>query len=278
MAISVIIPVYNCAEWLSGCLDSVLQFDIVAEVIVIDDGSTDASSDIIKSYERDDGRIQAYTHDERANLGRSASRNLGIKKATQDWIAFLDADDYYLPNRFDGIELGTNADGYYGVIRTNYEHSIGNRYFPQKQTGIMSRVAPNELYTFLTNRSDQYFSLISFLVKKSAIETVGGFDESLEVGEDTDLIWRLAATFRLKPIFGYDPIAVRRIHENNSHHQLINKAAFYKKWIDSPPHPVSYKTKKRLISTYLDYSIAHRKRSWLQKKILTYWWLLLRTS
>lgn len=92
--ISIIIPVYNGEEYLEQCIHSVLSqtFDEM-EILCIDDGSTDRSSEIIRRCQAEDGRIYLY---HQKNQGAGAARNLGIQLAKGKYIAFLDADDYYL--------------------------------------------------------------------------------------------------------------------------------------------------------------------------------------
>ena len=276
--ISVVIPTYNSAQWIKECIESALQFDEVGQVIIVDDGSTDNTGSLIEQLSQRDGRIEIYTHPNQANLGRSASRNLGIQRANQEWIAFLDADDYYLPNRFDTIDLHGTADGYYGFIQTKYEGKDLQNSFPQEITGISDQVLPRELFIFLTDQTEQYFSIISLIVKKTALEQIGGYDENLQVGEDTDLIWRLAYSCILESVQHQLPIAMRRIHGQNTHQQYSLKSKFYKKWIDQTDIRLSSAARKRLIATYLSYAPEYSKRSWITKKLLSYWWLFSKAS
>ena len=89
--VSIIIPIYNTAERLPGCLDSVLgQTHQNLEIILVDDGSTDDSPAIIQTYAQKDSRIKVITQ---KNQGQSAARNRGLKQATGDFISFLDSDD-----------------------------------------------------------------------------------------------------------------------------------------------------------------------------------------
>lgn len=90
MTLSIVIPVYNTEKYLRKCLDSVI--DSGAEVICVDDGSTDSSLDILKEYE---GKITLFSQE---NKGVGAARNKGIEKAGGEYIAFLDSDDYYAEN------------------------------------------------------------------------------------------------------------------------------------------------------------------------------------
>jgi len=89
MRISVIIPVYNAADYLDRCLDSLMGED--AEVIVVDDGSTDSTSEILQEYSRRHGPIKIISQNHK---GVSAARNAGLAACHGDWIVFVDADDY----------------------------------------------------------------------------------------------------------------------------------------------------------------------------------------
>lgn len=102
MKISVVIPVFNVAGWLSECLDSVLksvgklETNWSAEIICVDDGSSDGSSEILGDYTRRveaEGRRVRFISIRQANAGVSVARNRGIEVATGEWIAFVDGDD-----------------------------------------------------------------------------------------------------------------------------------------------------------------------------------------
>lgn len=89
--ISVIIPIYNVEQYLPQCLDSVLGNSYrELEVICVDDGSTDGSGKIIDQYARGDTRVRAY---HKPNGGVSSARNLGLEKASGEWVCFIDSDD-----------------------------------------------------------------------------------------------------------------------------------------------------------------------------------------
>lgn len=90
--ISVIVPVYNVEKYLSRCIESILaQTFTDFELLLIDDGSKDASSKICDEFAKTDARIKVF-HTE--NRGVSTARNLGIKEASADWICFVDSDDW----------------------------------------------------------------------------------------------------------------------------------------------------------------------------------------
>lgn len=93
--VSIIVPVYNTADFLPPCIDSVLaQRYPDFELLLIDDGSQDCSGAICDAYQQRDARIRVYHF---PNRGSSAARNAGLELSTGDYIAFLDSDDYLQP-------------------------------------------------------------------------------------------------------------------------------------------------------------------------------------
>lgn len=102
--ISLIVPVFNCEKYLDRCIESIIgQVFSDFEVILIDDGSTDKSSQICDDYQKRDGRFRTIHQD---NRGQAAARNLGVRLATAEWITFIDADDIIHPQF---LELLYNA-------------------------------------------------------------------------------------------------------------------------------------------------------------------------
>ncbi|MFZ9033203.1 MAG: glycosyltransferase family 2 protein, partial [Anaerohalosphaeraceae bacterium] len=96
LKISAVIPAYNAEKYIARSINSVLnQTCPVDEIIVVDDGSTDSTAEVIKSY---GGKVR-YIHQQ--NAGVSAARNTGIQAATCEWVAFLDADDEWLPEKIE---------------------------------------------------------------------------------------------------------------------------------------------------------------------------------
>lgn len=115
---SIIVPVYNVADYLRFCLDSIAMQDYEAwEAILIDDGSTDGSSEICDEYAEKDVRFKVF---HQVNSGVSATRNVGLKNATGQWIWFVDGDDYILPGalaRLNNIIQSNDCDTiFFGVI------------------------------------------------------------------------------------------------------------------------------------------------------------------
>ena len=97
--ISVIIPVYNVEKYVASSIDSVLRQEVTNfEILLVDDGSTDGSASICDDYATRDSRIRVI---HKSNGGVSSARNMGLDNARGEWIAFLDADDWFAPDTFE---------------------------------------------------------------------------------------------------------------------------------------------------------------------------------
>lgn len=142
--ISVIIPVYNIAKYLPRCLDSVIaQTYKNLEIILVDDGSTDNSRDVIEEYAKKDSRIVKIF---KKNSGVSDTRNKGIDAATGDYIGFVDGDDYIEPEMYElllGNALKYDADishcGYQMVFPSHidYYYNTGDIIIQDNKKGII---------------------------------------------------------------------------------------------------------------------------------------------
>lgn len=121
--ISVIVPVYNVAAYLPQCLDSILAQDYVdLEIILIDDGSTDASGGICDRYAQKDRRIRVI---HQKNGGAAAAKNAGLRIATGEYLAFADSDDYLEPEAYGFLMKTlreTGADAVQGSFREVYQN------------------------------------------------------------------------------------------------------------------------------------------------------------
>lgn len=112
MKISVIVPVYNVYDYLDKCLASLVnQTDNDFEVIIVNDGSTDNSQEIIDKYVSENANMKAFIKE---NGGLSSARNFGISKASGDYVLFLDSDDYYEPDTIEILKKEANSD--YDII------------------------------------------------------------------------------------------------------------------------------------------------------------------
>lgn len=230
--ISVIIPAYNVEKYLTEAVESAVNIDEVFEIILAEDGSSDNSFKICRELkEKYPHKIKLYTHPDRKNLGAGAARNLGLEKVTGNYIAFLDADDVYLPNRFKNtIEILRNnpdIDGTYSMMGAFFESSelkkeFGKKY--ERPTGLTKDTDPSVLFETLIKQGNGWIHLNTLTVKKNMIEKTGYFDENLKISQDTHFIWKLALCGKLKREPGDGIVAERRVHETN---RITDKKKFY---------------------------------------------------
>lgn len=126
--ISVIVPVYNAEKYMARCLDSILmQADESIEVVIVNDGSTDSTEEVIKTYI---GKYKSsIKYIKKENSGVANARNIGLEKATGDYIIFVDSDDYIDKDLFEKLQpyMERNIDiiKYKAIIETEEEEKIG---------------------------------------------------------------------------------------------------------------------------------------------------------
>jgi glycosyltransferase involved in cell wall biosynthesis len=193
--VSVVIPLYNKAPYIERALRSVLtQTFGDFEVIVVDDGSTDGGGKIVESIS--DNRIKLFRQE---NAGVSAARNAGIKAAKGEWIAFLDADDEWVPEKLElqmrAISSHPDAAwvaGGYRYIRV----SAGGMEVPQKDF-LDEWFEDDCLITdaFLPLTAGHFFWVVTAMVRRDVLLEFGGFDRSLRIGEELNLWLKLALKY-----------------------------------------------------------------------------------
>lgn len=234
--VSVIIPVYNCEQFIEKAITSALQQPEVYEVVVVNDGSTDKTETIIKQLQVQNPQIKLYHHPNKINKGRSASRNLGIQNATGNYIAFLDADDFYLENRFKNDQLifenNPNVDGVYNAIGVHFYREASETEKQQLTLFTVNKpINPDALFLTLLSGKNGHFSIDGLTVKRKIFDNVGYFNESLIVAEDTELIFKMALKCILVSGNIKNPVAIRGVHDFNVFNQEKiyedNKSKFY---------------------------------------------------
>lgn len=196
MTVSVIIPTYNCGHLISRAIESALAQTVpVSEIIVVDDGSTDDTKEKLRKFPA----IVKYCY--KQNGGVSSARNLGIKNAIHDWLAFLDADDYWLPTKIEKqlahIGLDSNL-----ILNCTSIQCI-------EEQEIRVQNVPSEDLLKSTLRFRNPITLSSVIVRRDAVLSAGGFNANLHYGEDWDLWLRLrdAGKFSVIP----DPVTMYQI-------------------------------------------------------------------
>src|SRR5690606_10222539 len=120
-SISVIIPMYNDQDWIEKAVQSALIQEEVLQVAIVDDGSSDRSVSLVDKIAEAEPRVKLITSLSHQNRGSAWARNHGISQANGKYISFLDADDYYLENRFSKpieiLEKDLSIDGTYGKMK-----------------------------------------------------------------------------------------------------------------------------------------------------------------
>ncbi|MBP5368195.1 MAG: glycosyltransferase [Bacteroidales bacterium] len=213
--VSVIIPVFNREKFIERAIMSAVTLECVKEIIVIDDGSTDSSFSICQHLSSIYPKIRVLSHAGHKNKGVSASRNLGIASAKSAYIAFLDSDDYYLPNRFDfEIKLSEDIgifDGVYGAANYHNTTTNDNTLYTIKQI-----IEPEKLFKALLWQDKGLFCTPTITIRKDVFKTVGYFDPKLKVAEDTDLWLRLSAYAKILSGSINNALCIVDLHDNNT--------------------------------------------------------------
>ncbi|MDW9380892.1 glycosyltransferase family 2 protein [Chryseobacterium sp. JV558] len=225
MKISVIIPVYNAEKYVSQAVDSALQFEEVYEVVLVEDKSPDNALQVCKELAEKHDRVKLFQHPDQGNHGAGASRNLGLEKAEGDFIAFLDADDYYLPNRFDAekeLFVNKDVDGVYGAIGVHYYSEKAKeqyyKVFGDRLTTVYKKHSPKDVFPGQLNMRGTFglFSIDALTIRKSSLRNMEYFFKThLKLHQDTEFLFRLSYYLNLYPGILDNAVAVRGVHENN---------------------------------------------------------------
>lgn len=252
--ISVIIPLYNKENSIISTIESVLAQSFGAfEVLIVDDGSTDSGADIVSAI--DDIRIKVYKTD---NHGVSHARNYGVKQATANYVAFLDADDYWYPNHLLSLSELIYKFGHAKWFATAYEIKHNKRMCLPMRSPVMENGDSwaGEVDDFFANSMMDCLAWTSAVcMDKNFFEKLGGFDLALRNMQDTDL-W-IRAALESKLVFS-SRITARYILEGEAH--ISQKHITYKTVMDFDKYELQAQGNVSL-KRYLDlnrYSVALR--------------------
>jgi glycosyltransferase involved in cell wall biosynthesis len=180
--VSIIIPTYNRAHTISSALDSLINQPVDdLEILVVDDGSTDNTRDVLSDYPQVHYVFQQ-------NAGVSRARNTGLKLCSGETIAFLDSDDIVFPNKFSHQLSLLDQDPTLDIVYSGWQilaedgRTVQTEYHP----------LPNEDPLTKMVEDGYFFPIHSALMRRHCYERVGGFDESLPAFEDPDFWIRMA--------------------------------------------------------------------------------------
>jgi glycosyltransferase involved in cell wall biosynthesis len=240
--VSIIVPIYNCAHFLPDALDSILaqQYPNM-EIIVVDDGSSDSSAEVAEAYGASVKVIR------QKNQGPAAARNRGVRESSGEYLAFLDGDDAWLPGKLlaqmqhfasheeVGIVYGrfkrwrVNEEGRYPSVKT-FITTENNGSIDDKESGWIY----HELLL------DGVIHIITAVIPRSLYDTLGGFDESMHVGEDYDF-WlrasRLVQAHKLSrdvALYRISPNSTTRIPRTINNEQTVLLRAIERYGLASP--------------------------------------------
>lgn len=212
--VSVVIPAYNSATYVREAVDSVLRQTFPAhEILIVDDGSTDGTAAVVRSLK---GPVRYFFQ---PNAGQAAARNRALREATGDWIALLDADDLWPPAKLEEqatfLSLHPHVDFVFGNL-SNFRDTPRST-----EPEILDPEVHADLRAHATDVRDLALHLLtvnpvavsSVVFRRSCVEGVGHFDESLRYCEDLDYWLRIAARYRI----GYldRTHVLRRVHGKN---------------------------------------------------------------
>jgi len=242
--VSVIIPTFNRAHLIGETIDSILaQTHAPAEVVVVDDGSTDDTEAVVRRY---GSRVIYHRVEGRGsgNIGPSASRNVGVSRATSHWLAFCDSDDIWLPSK---LERQLRVHALCPTVDYSFTDSIFFEAGRWQDTSLFARtpagywepgrrVVEDRIWIYETSIYDRAVrfqpALASvFMISKQRFERLGGYNERFSIGLSEDLEFVLR-NFGEPPIgVVAEPLVGIRRHQTNRSHDLfglwISQARIY---------------------------------------------------
>lgn len=220
--ISVIIPTYNRGAFIKEAVDSVFaQTYKNTEVIIIDDGSTDNTKEIIASY-----KDRVY-YQYKTNSGITATRNKGLELATGKYVAFLDSDDVWLPNKLEEQLKIIEKDENVGMVCSMMENIDENGV---SYHTLKPKIKPGDTVETLILNGSALTS--TYLLRRNLLDKVGLFDRNVRIFEDLDLVLRFAEVSKVVNID--QVLALYRYHNTNvtqnENEVYYQRIIFAKKW------------------------------------------------
>ncbi len=222
--VSVIMNCYNSARYLREALESVMAQTFTDwEIVFWDNRSTDESAAIFKSYS--DVRFRYFLAPEHTNLGRA--RNPAVEQARGAWIAFLDCDDLWLPEKLEkqvavireeGPELGlVYGRSRFLVEESGLETRIGRKMRGFEREGSERRLPEGHIFPELLKGN--FVPLLTGVVRRSAYWSVGGVDPVFWQAEDYDLFVKISRVFKARAV--QEALGIYRIHGSNRTHAQV---------------------------------------------------------
>lgn len=262
MKLSIIVPVYNVADYLPKCLDSLLAQDLPQneyEIIVVNDGSTDNSEDIARQYADIYSNITLINQE---NQGLSGARNTGIKYAKGEYIQFVDSDDYLEENVLGGLMKRIEKDDLdvlrfkYQNVRINNESNEYEIFQPYKSSSFLFDNYSSKItdgVSFLNERFGTACYAVMFIIRKTILDNCV-FKQGIYF-EDTE--WTPRMILKSKRIASTDTIVYNYLMREGSITKAINRDKQRKVVED----------KIRLIDSLLEHNKELENKSWFERMI-----------
>lgn len=259
--VSVVMPAYNARAFIVEALNSVLSQGIDSlEILVVDDGSSDGTAEAAEAF---GAPVKVLRQ---ANAGPAAARNLGLAHARADVIAFLDADDVWLPGKLSAqltcLAHRPDLGVVYGAFLRWTAQPDGSFLLP---SGVPSHskklvVGPD---SWIGDQLlfDNVVHIITAVVRRRVFDAVGCFDEALRTGEDYDFWLRVSSQFQAAKI--NDPVALYRIHAasttqlprlTNNEYEVLRRAIARRGKVREP---WSFGSEKALMHRLADLCFSH---------------------
>ncbi len=278
--ISVILPLYNKALYVEKAIQSVFaQTYTDWELIIIDDGSTDNSVSVVEAMLHD-GSLKNVHVIKQSNVGVSTTRNRGVALAQGEYVCFLDADDWWDEHFLTEISKALEDYPEAGIIGTNYWYVKNNR----------SRVSVKDMTMGYVNYINAYAHQMqvgggmplwtgAVCVRKDVLETIGGFNPRLRLGEDFDLWIRIAHKYKVafvdKPLAFYNQDvdvsnrATQHLHDPSR--TELSRYDAYLELYDNASEVRALIDKKRIVGWY-PYYLSDQYRELAKKELAKVDW------
>lgn len=247
--VSIITPTFNRAEFIEEAIQSVLdQTEGEFELLVVDDGSTDATKELLAPYLKD-SRVKYFYQE---NQGQSVARNRGLAESRGEFFCFIDSDNVWLPDKLERqlefMDSHPNIDIVYGDIISIDENS--------RETGRQNMARFSGDITAILLR-DNFVSINTSMVRRRCYLDMGGFNEKDRLAEDYDLWLRYSTRYRFHYLPGYF-VRYRVMKDQISSDK---KARFWaneltlRQFLDAHPHSVGWVDKQK------GWSVFHARKS-----------------
>lgn len=207
--ISVVMPAFNSSNFIAKAIESILSQTFQDfELILVDDGSTDNTLEIMTHYSQQDNRIQVI---QSKHVGCSRARNLGINQSKFPWVAVMDADDIALPKRFAKQIEAANANPQVVAWGTYVHHiKLKEEVLSLQKHGVLTE---EEFYDHRKRGDVPFVIHPTSLIKKEILLRVGGYDQKFSYAEDFELFDRLSDHGFILVI--PEPLLLYRLHSQS---------------------------------------------------------------